>query len=100
MNGIFMGFVTIGMAVGGITGLCDLLARIYNWAKYGSGYGSTICDFFGVGCNGLIPDWVGLNKIFIMFFNAPLCVTGTLTFIVCALIAANLDVDGDVKIDI
>jgi len=86
-----MGFASIGMAVGGITALLDILVRIYNWAKHGLGFGGTICDFFGVGCDGLMPDWKGLNEIFIWFFNAPLSITGIAIFFASLFIFIHFD---------
>ena len=91
MNRIFMGFAKIGMAVGGIAGVGDLLVRIYNWAKYGSTYGSTICHSVKVGCDGLMPDWKGLNEIFIWFFNAPLSITGIAIFFASSFIFIHFD---------
>lgn len=93
MKGAFIWIPIIGMWVGGIAGVGDLLARIYNWAKYGSTYGSTICQSIKVGCDGLMPDWKGLNEIFIWFFNAPLSISGTLTFIACVWIWIKLQDD-------
>ena len=93
MKGAFIWIPIIGMWVGGVCGLLDLLGRILNWAKHGSFFGNTICDYFGVGCYGLIPDWVGINSIFIWFFNAPLALSGTLTFIACVWIYAKLQDD-------